>query len=82
MPALPESVPPMPSTGRSSIFFTSTLWLSSPLSVFRSDADSVTVTDSVAEPTSRLISIRRVCATSTVRPERVYFLKPGTETVT
>ena len=45
-----------------------TLWLSSPLSVFSSGAASLTVIDSVFEPTSRTTSMRKVWATGRNSP--------------
>jgi hypothetical protein len=82
MPWVPAAVPPMPNSGSSSSFSTPTVWLSSPLSVLSKEASPVTVIDSADEPTSRLRSTRRVCATSTVRPDRLSFLNPETATVT
>ena len=67
--------------GRSSRVWVATLALTSPPSVLSSVATSVTVTLSVAEPTSSVASTRSVPATSTVRPVRTNFLKPATVTV-
>ena len=74
IPALPAWLAPIPRTGRSSRVAARISWRTSPVSVFSKVAAAVTVTDSVDAPTSSAMSTRRTCATSTVNPDRVYFL--------
>ena len=79
MPALPDSVPPMPRMGSSSSLpdhvVTEVAAFGAQQWSIRVDGDS-----SVAAPTSSAISMRNVCATCTVMPCRTYFLKPGNST--
>src|SRR5215471_13898507 len=73
---------PIPRMGSSSSCESVMLCVMSPLSVLRSVASAVTVTDSLAEPTSRAKSSGRTCPASTESPPRVSFLKPGAVTMT
>jgi hypothetical protein len=58
-----------------------TFTLTSLLSVLSNEVSALTVTDSVAEPTSSVTSTRTVCVACTVMFWRTNFLNPGTATV-